>query len=148
MSTLQVRLRVQLNSIIFAKTLVRKDVASASGPASGAQAENAENADAARADGDDKNEDEAEFGSKAQVMTLMTTDVDRVGAVGRHMFALVESPLEVVVGCRLVVRPLLVVECVLLVGVPPVMLVVVVTVGAARDTAAHAAERVWGTGAA
>jgi hypothetical protein len=43
-------------------------------------------------------EDEDEFSSKAQVMTLMTTDVDRVGEFSWHLFSLVNAPLEVVVG--------------------------------------------------
>ncbi|GJE85249.1 multidrug resistance-associated ABC transporter [Phanerochaete sordida] len=98
-TTLQVRLRVQLNSILFAKTLVRKDVASATGAAPGAQADSAANADAARTDGDDKKkEDEGEFASKAQIMTLMTTDVDRVSEFAWHIFTLVDSPIEVVIG--------------------------------------------------
>ncbi|GJE85243.1 multidrug resistance-associated ABC transporter [Phanerochaete sordida] len=94
MTTLQVRLRVQLNSVLFAKTLVRKDVASVAGAAPGAEADAAGTA----AGADRPEEDGAEFASKAQVMTLMTTDVDRVSECSRHLFALVESPVEVVVG--------------------------------------------------
>ncbi|KAI0338006.1 ATP-binding cassette transporter [Trametopsis cervina] len=106
-TTLQVRLRVQLNSILFAKTLVRKDVASASGPAPGSTAANGETAPAPAAepattdaDGNpvEKKDDEAEFSSKAQIMTLMTTDVDRVSEFAWHLFTLVDSPIEIVIG--------------------------------------------------
>jgi hypothetical protein len=42
--------------------------------------------------------DEEEFSSKAQVMTLMTTDVDRVSDFAWHLFSLVDSPIEIVIG--------------------------------------------------
>jgi hypothetical protein len=42
--------------------------------------------------------DEDEFSSKAQVMTLMTTDVDRVSDFAWHLFSLVDSPIEIVIG--------------------------------------------------
>ncbi len=105
-TTLQVSMRVQMNSILFAKTLVRKDVASSSGPS-----ENKPK---------DKNDlntaPESDFSSKAQIMTLMTTDVDRVSEFSWHIFTLVgasrvlavpvttflnchqDSPIEIIVG--------------------------------------------------
>ena len=101
---------MQLNSILFAKTLVRKDVASASGPAPGTSDEPGESAtpspttattatDAtAEGETDKKKDDEGEFSSKAQIMTLMTTDVDRVSEFAWHIFTLVDSPIEVVIG--------------------------------------------------
>ena len=105
-TTLQVRLRVQLNSILFAKTLVRKDVASSSGssptdpdgtakkpPAAGSPAEGS-SSDSVK----DEKKDENEFSSKAQVMTLMTTDVDRVAEFAWHIFTLIDSPIELVIG--------------------------------------------------
>lgn len=49
---------------------------------------NAEEQPAKKAD-----EDESDFSSKAQIMTLMTTDVDRVSEFAWHMFALVGMPL-------------------------------------------------------
>jgi hypothetical protein len=91
-TTLQVRIRVQLNTILFAKTLVRKDVASASGSSSSASPDTAEASQAAHASedaGDKKKLDEEEFSSKAQIMTLMTTDVDRVSEFAWHIFTLV-----------------------------------------------------------
>ncbi|KAF8583290.1 P-loop containing nucleoside triphosphate hydrolase protein [Ramaria rubella] len=90
-TTLQVRMRVQLNSILFAKTLVRKDVASS--PSSS----QSETASQPVESGKDK-EEEDEFSSKSQIMTLMTTDVDRVSEFSWHIFSLVDSPIEIVIG--------------------------------------------------
>ncbi|KAG6899520.1 hypothetical protein C0995_005779, partial [Termitomyces sp. Mi166 len=92
-TTIQVRLKIQLNSILFAKTLVRKDVASSASPSS-------PKTDAANADGESGKEtkDEDDFSSKAQVMTLMTTDVDRVSEFAWHLFSLVDSPIEIMIG--------------------------------------------------
>lgn len=104
--SVQVRLRIQLNSILFAKTLVRKDVASSAAPisdseetsgkskvapaqelstASTSQTGTAESQPVA----EKKDEDDGDFSSKAQIMTLMTTDVDRVSEFAWHMFTLV-----------------------------------------------------------
>ena|SRR5712672_533823 len=81
-TTLQVSMRVQLNSILFAKTLARKDVASSSGPS--------ENKNTDTDTASEGSETEAgEFSSKAQIMTLMTTDVDRVSEFCWHTFTLV-----------------------------------------------------------
>ena len=87
-TTLQVSFKVQLNSILYAKTLVRKDIASSSG--SGPDASAATNGAAADADSKSKDEksDEDDFSSKAQIMTLMTTDVDRVSEFAFHLFTL------------------------------------------------------------
>ena len=82
----QVRLRIQLNTILFAKTLVRKDVASATVPKMGTDTDD----DAKKSDeegGEDA--DDADFTSKAQVMTLMTTDVDRVSEFTWHLYSLI-----------------------------------------------------------
>ncbi|KAF5371584.1 hypothetical protein D9758_003437 [Tetrapyrgos nigripes] len=89
-TTIQVRFRIQLNSVLFAKTLVRKDSASSAPPK-----------DKDKKDGEDKNnkkDEEDDFSSKAQIMTLMTTDVDRVSEFAWHLFALVDSPIELVIG--------------------------------------------------
>ncbi|KAG6805242.1 hypothetical protein H0H93_005250 [Arthromyces matolae] len=86
-TTIQVRLKIQLNSILFAKTLVRKDVAS-SAPASKTDS----------SDGEEKKDGDDDFSSKAQVMTLMTTDVDRVSEFAWHLFSLVDSPIEILIG--------------------------------------------------
>ena len=88
-------MRAQLNSILFAKTLVRKDVASSTGASS---SEDDDKAKTSGNDTDDKKEEENEFSSKAQVMTLMTTDVDRVSDFVWHAFTLIDSPIELVIG--------------------------------------------------
>ena len=101
-------MRVQLNSILFAKTLVRKDLASSTGtnsPTGGEKGGPAPEGDA-----------EDDFSSKAQIMTLMTTDVDRVSDFSWHLYSLVgqfcpstgekdqglnpptDAPVELVVG--------------------------------------------------
>ncbi|KAF7316261.1 Multidrug resistance-associated ABC transporter protein [Mycena indigotica] len=88
-TTLQVRFRIQLNSILYAKTLVRKDVASSAST-------QAKDKDEETKESDKKDEDD--FSSKAQIMTLMTTDVDRVSEFAWHLFTLIDSPIEIVVG--------------------------------------------------
>ncbi|KAF8069172.1 multidrug resistance-associated ABC transporter [Lyophyllum atratum] len=99
-TTIQVRLRIQLNSILFAKTLVRKDVASSAPPPASKTDTNANNT-TVNTDGDsttEKKADEDDFSSKAQIMTLMTTDVDRVSEFAWHLFSLVDSPIEIAIG--------------------------------------------------
>ncbi|KAJ7319100.1 multidrug resistance-associated ABC transporter [Mycena albidolilacea] len=96
-TTLQVRLRNQLNSILFAKTLVRKDVASSAPPPT--RTKDAPDGKApATIETEKKEDNEDDFSSKAQIMTLMTTDVDRVSEFAWHLFTLVDSPIEIVVG--------------------------------------------------
>ncbi|KAG1745260.1 P-loop containing nucleoside triphosphate hydrolase protein [Suillus lakei] len=89
-SVIQIRLRTQLNTMLFAKTLVRKDVVSSDKNPKTADGENKE-----------KGEEEHDFSSKAQVMTLMTTDVDRVAEFPYHLFAIADSPIEIAVGTTL-----------------------------------------------
>ncbi|KAJ8693740.1 hypothetical protein PTI98_008710 [Pleurotus ostreatus] len=89
----QCRLRLQLNSVLFAKTLIRKDVASSAATEPG-------KADATETPPKEKEDkkDEDDFSSKAQIMTLMTTDVDRVSDFAWHMFSLVDAPIEIIIG--------------------------------------------------
>ncbi|KAI0066796.1 multidrug resistance-associated ABC transporter [Artomyces pyxidatus] len=98
-TTLQVSIKVQLNSILFAKTLVRKDVASSAAPTSkDKDKDKAKTAGTSDDAASDKKEDEDDFSSKAQIMTLMTTDVDRVSEFGFHLFTLVDAPIEICIG--------------------------------------------------
>jgi hypothetical protein len=109
-TTIQVRFRVQLNTVLFAKTLVRKDVASSSGTSP-----TADNGKDKPKSADIEKEEEADFSSKAQIMTLMTTDVDRVSEFAFHYFTLIgpstfahscyrmsylgtDAPLEIFIG--------------------------------------------------
>jgi len=82
-----------LNSILFAKTLVRKDVASSAPPPSSQQ-----DGVKPRKEEEENGDDEDDFSTKAQIMTLMTTDVDRVSEFAWHLFSLVDSPIEIAVG--------------------------------------------------
>ena len=82
-TTAQLRLRVQLNTVLFAKTLVRKDVVSSAPPPSKANENEKSDTEA------QEKEKEENFSSKAQIMTLMTTDVGRVCGFVRDIFSLV-----------------------------------------------------------
>ena len=109
---------------MFAKTLVRKEVAcsgsnqAAAGKDDAAKANKKTNGTAengAESKEDEKEDDENSFSSKAQIMTLMTTDVDRVSEFSWHLFSLVgmlsfsfllisllitfiDSPIEILIG--------------------------------------------------
>lgn len=133
---LQVRLRVQLNTMLFAKTLVRKDIASAgcpttapstpvtSTPNTATPTTSVPSSPAAHTaplpgEGDNihveeapsaEKKEEEDFSTKAQIMTLMTTDVDRVSEFAWHMFSLVDAPIEIVIGTIFLYR-LLGVSC-------------------------------------
>ena len=84
---------MQLNSILFSKTLVRKDIASTgSGDTTGDEGSK-NNGPAPEGSAEKPAVDD--FSSKAQIMTLMTTDVDRVSGFSWHLFTLVgESPIR------------------------------------------------------
>jgi hypothetical protein len=69
---------------LFAKTLVRKDVASSAPPPPSSKVSEGGNTDSETPEKDENN-----FSSKAQIMTLMTTDVDRVSEFAWHIFTLV-----------------------------------------------------------
>lgn len=75
---------MQLNSILFAKTLVRKDLAS-----TGTNSPTEDKKGGPVPEGNAGKKDEDDFSSKAQIMTLMTTDVDRVSDFSWHLFSLV-----------------------------------------------------------
>ena len=108
-TTLQVRIKLQLNTILFQKTLVRKDIASSNpdtpkaSPGADADAAAPASSDDSPAQKDepkkkDGGEDEDDFSSKAQVMTLMTTDVDRIAQFAWNLFTIVDAPIEIVIG--------------------------------------------------
>jgi hypothetical protein len=70
---IQIRLQNQLNAVIFAKTLVRKDMAST-------------------AESDTKGDEssqQGEFSSKTQVMNLMTIDTNRVSSFATNLVQLI-----------------------------------------------------------
>ncbi len=124
-----VRFRTQLNTLLFSKTLVRKNVASTPSSDNGSESTKSTSPPSGAATpaptstpaggvpaigiqivpsttaagsttptassplesgkGSDK-KDEGEFSSKAQIMTLMTTDVDRVADFAWHLFTVVD----------------------------------------------------------
>ncbi|CAE6528569.1 unnamed protein product [Rhizoctonia solani] len=96
-TTLQLRLKIQLNTTLFAKTLLRKDIAS-SGSASSNVPSRASTPAEDAGNGPTENPVEDDFSSKAQVHTLMTTDVDRVSEFSWHFFSLVDAPIEIIIG--------------------------------------------------
>ncbi|KAF7313044.1 Multidrug resistance-associated ABC transporter protein [Mycena kentingensis (nom. inval.)] len=81
-ASLRARVRNQLNTVLFAKMLARKDVASPS-------PEERIREDEAAANGTE---------SKAQVMTLMTTDVDRVATLTHQLFCVIDVPIALTLG--------------------------------------------------
>lgn len=81
---LHIRIRLQLNSLLYAKTLVCKDVVSVNQTSS---------QDSAAAGTPDN-----EFSGKAQVMTLATTDIERVANLILNVYELIDAPLEIIVG--------------------------------------------------
>ncbi|KIY69721.1 multidrug resistance-associated ABC transporter [Cylindrobasidium torrendii FP15055 ss-10] len=101
-TVVQTNIRLQLNSILFVKTLVRKDVAS-SAPTKD------NDKDGSQKDGDGS-DDEDDFSSKAQVMNLMFTDTDRISEFAWHLFTLIDSPIEIVIGAMFLYK-LLGVSC-------------------------------------
>ncbi|KAG8803549.1 hypothetical protein FRC16_004675 [Serendipita sp. 398] len=135
-TVVQLKFKIQLNTMLFAKTLVRKNIPGNSSSESEEKTEDAKaksdkpdlaTHDRMSTDGETdtqvgttngtttsatvvanerdgtaketvKKSDEEEFSSKAHVMTLMTTDVDRVADFSWHLFSLVDSPIEIVIG--------------------------------------------------
>ncbi|KAG2008510.1 ATP-binding cassette transporter [Coprinopsis cinerea AmutBmut pab1-1] len=94
-TTIPVRFRVQLNSILYAKTLVRKDVASTA-PSAGSKYANPDGQGS-----EEKEQSASEFASKGQIMTLMTTDVDKIADFPWWFSTLIVHPVEIVIGTYL-----------------------------------------------
>ncbi|KAL1739116.1 hypothetical protein HDZ31DRAFT_69273 [Schizophyllum fasciatum] len=92
-TVIQVRIKEQLNSVLFAKTLVRKDIAGGGGAekkdAADGKVDAGKKAPSASSEDDAPNPEDDDFSSRAQVMTLMTTDVDRVSEFAWHLFSLI-----------------------------------------------------------
>nr|GAT54702.1 multidrug resistance-associated ABC transporter protein [Mycena chlorophos] len=74
---LQTRIQVHLNSLLFAKTLVRKDITAAS---------------------QDDRDDNSTTNSKAGIIALMSSDVDQVGALADSIYDIADTPFEILVG--------------------------------------------------
>ncbi|ODO00841.1 ATP-binding cassette transporter [Cryptococcus wingfieldii CBS 7118] len=98
---LQGKIRLQLNTMLFKKTLLKKDIAGkgsnkdqVGGVADEAAKDKQRSAQGEKEDGD---EDEEGVSSKTQIMSLFTIDVDRVTEFVFHLFAVIDAPLEIVV---------------------------------------------------
>ncbi|KAJ6598201.1 multidrug resistance-associated ABC transporter [Mycena vulgaris] len=81
-----VRIISQTNTLLFMKTLVRKDVAGLL----------PEKADPALKDGSKRGG--TQFVHKAQILTLMSQDVHRVSELSKHVYTLTDSPVQLVLG--------------------------------------------------
>ncbi|GAA5864423.1 hypothetical protein JCM1840_000490 [Sporobolomyces johnsonii] len=91
-SMLSTRIRVQLNTLIFDKTLKRKDVSGVS-PVSATPS--SEGDDDKKDDDEDEN---ASFGSKTSILALFSIDVDRVADFSVWCFSLLDAPMEIAIG--------------------------------------------------
>lgn len=97
---LQVRFRLQLNTVLFSKTLRKKDIAAMgddTGKSVGGVKEEAEKKKQRKKEGKKDDDEEEGVSSKSQIMTLFTVDVDRVSEFIFHLFTLVDAPIEIVV---------------------------------------------------
>ncbi|WOO81435.1 ATP-dependent bile acid permease [Vanrija pseudolonga] len=100
------RFKLQLNGMLFAKTLRKKDIAAGAEDtgAVGDVKEEAAKAKKKKEDKEDEEEDEEAVQSKSQIMTLFTVDVDRVAEFIFHLFTIVDAPLEIVVATVFLVK--------------------------------------------
>ncbi|OCF33530.1 ATP-binding cassette transporter [Kwoniella heveanensis BCC8398] len=101
---LQGKIKLQLNTMLFSKTLRKKDIAAAGddkGDSKGSE-ETKDNDKETESEGKD-DEDEG-VSSKTQIMTLFTVDVDRVTDFVFHLFAVVDAPIEIIVASYFVFK--------------------------------------------
>ncbi|SCV71041.1 BQ2448_3803 [Microbotryum intermedium] len=97
-SMLSTRIRVQLNTLVFDKTLRRKDVA---GVSMAAQPPSEDGEGECEEDGEEKGRDlgdKTDFGSKSAVLNLWTIDVDRVADFSVWCFSIIDTPMEIIIG--------------------------------------------------
>ncbi|SGY80268.1 BQ5605_C008g05343 [Microbotryum silenes-dioicae] len=95
-SMLSTRIRVQLNTLVFDKTLRRKDVAGVS-MAAQSSSEDGEGEEGGEEKGRDTG-DKTDFGSKSAVLNLWTIDVDRVADFSVWCFSIIDTPMEIIIG--------------------------------------------------
>ncbi|KAJ6599948.1 P-loop containing nucleoside triphosphate hydrolase protein [Mycena vulgaris] len=81
-AVLTTRMRMQLNTPLFAKTLARKDVASSSSNDATGEGEPLE--------------DSADY-SKAGIIALMSSDVDQVGSLADGIYDIMDTPFEILI---------------------------------------------------
>ncbi|GAA5841427.1 hypothetical protein JCM3766R1_004081 [Sporobolomyces carnicolor] len=98
-SMLSTRIRVQLNTLVFDKTLKRKDVSGVSNASTSEKS--SETGEGSSTGGSDENDDEdgeKGFGSKTSILALFSIDVDRVADFAVWCFSLIDAPLELIIG--------------------------------------------------
>ncbi|KAJ7485719.1 multidrug resistance-associated ABC transporter [Mycena latifolia] len=95
-AALATRMRMQLNTLLFAKTFARKDVASSS-------------SDDTDATGEEESGDSMGY-SKAGIIALMSSDVDQVSGLADGIYDITDTPFEILVGVFFLYR-LLGVSC-------------------------------------
>jgi ABC-type multidrug transport system fused ATPase/permease subunit len=104
-TTLQAGIRLQLNTLLFSKTLAKKDIAAAAELKEQSAGQEVNETDKEKTNGKQKEEDDDEgVSSKTQIMTLFTVDVDRVTEFVWHQYALVDAPIEIVVATIFLVQ--------------------------------------------
>ncbi|KAF7369227.1 Multidrug resistance-associated ABC transporter [Mycena venus] len=81
-----IRIISQTTSILFAKTLVRKDTVVAA------------SAEPKAPPTKTKKNDDAPFAHKGRILTLMSQDVHRVANLSRHVYTLTDSPVQLILG--------------------------------------------------
>jgi hypothetical protein len=96
-SMLATRIRIQLSSLVFNKTLTRKDVSGSAAhkpttPASASASKGDDGKD------DEKSKGEDSFSSKSGVLNLFTIDVDRVSDFSIWCFSIIDAPAEIIIG--------------------------------------------------
>ncbi|KAI5478748.1 ATP-binding cassette transporter [Pseudohyphozyma bogoriensis] len=94
-SMLATRIRVQLNCLVFDKTLKRKDVAGVSG---GKKEDKKEEDEGEEEEPGLFSETKETFNNKSQVMNLFSIDIDRVADFSVWCFSIVDAPAEILIG--------------------------------------------------
>ncbi|KAL8277515.1 hypothetical protein RQP46_010070 [Phenoliferia psychrophenolica] len=98
-SMLATRIRVELNCLVFDKTLKRKDVAGVAGASKPDSEDGAAKSDESENKGLlEMGETDENFSSKSQVLNLFTIDVDRVADFSIWCFSIVDAPAEIIIG--------------------------------------------------
>ncbi|KPV72284.1 uncharacterized protein RHOBADRAFT_39718 [Rhodotorula graminis WP1] len=105
-SLLSTRIRVQLNTLIFDKTLKRKDVANvgnASGKPTGASSaapssRASGSSDSGDGDRDESDEADTKFSTKSSLTNLFAIDSERVADFSIWSFTFADAPIEILLG--------------------------------------------------
>ncbi|GAA5837403.1 hypothetical protein JCM5353_002686 [Sporobolomyces roseus] len=102
-SMLSTRIRVQLNTLVFDKTLKRKDVSGVSNvsekdDSSDGKKNGGGSSTSSGGSEEDEESTEKGFGSKTSILALFSIDVDRVADFAVWCFSLIDAPMELVIG--------------------------------------------------